>query len=122
MHIEGDATLLRIHVGEADKIGHKSLYQAIVEAARDEGLAGATVLRGVQGFGLSARMRSSRILDLSTDLPVVVEIIDKEPKVEAFLDSVTRLLEDAGSGGLVTMEKAHVIRYLHGASAKTADS
>ena len=78
MHIEGDATLLRIHVGEADKIGHKSLYQAIVEAAREQGIAGATVLRGIQGFGLSARMRSSRILDLSTDLPVVVEIIDME--------------------------------------------
>ncbi len=118
MHIEGDATLLRIHVGEADKIGHKSLYQSIVEAAREEGLAGATVLRGVQGFGLSARMRSSRILDLSTDLPVVVEIIDREERIAAFVDTVSRLLEEAGSGGLVTMEKAHVIRYLHGAASE----
>lgn len=122
MHIEGDATLLRIHVGEADKIGHKSLYQAIVETARDEGLAGATVLRGIQGFGLSARMRSSRILDLSTDLPVVVEIIDKEDKIRDFMEHVSRLMEDAESGGLVTMEKAHVIRYLHGATASTSDS
>jgi PII-like signaling protein len=117
MHIEGDATLLRIHVGEADKIGHKSLYQSIVEAAREAGLAGATVLRGIQGFGLSARMRSSRILDLSTDLPVVVEIIDKEDRISGFLEHVSRLLEEAESGGLVTMEKAHVIRYLHGSSA-----
>ena len=117
MHIKGDATLLRIHVGEADKIGHKSLYQSIVEAAREAGLAGATVLRGIQGFGLSARMRSSRILDLSTDLPVVVEIIDKEEKVGDFLEQVSSLLEDAGSGGIVTMEKAHVIRYLHGSTA-----
>ena len=59
MHIEGEAALLRIHVGEADKIGHKSLYQVIVESAREQGVAGATVLRGIQGFGLSARMRSS---------------------------------------------------------------
>jgi PII-like signaling protein len=122
MHIEGDATLLRIHVGEADKIGHKSLYQAIVEAAREQGIAGATVLRGIQGFGLSARMRSSRILDLSTDLPVVVEIIDMEEKIRAFLEHVSRLLEEAESGGVVTMEKAHVIRYLHGASAGKGDT
>jgi PII-like signaling protein len=113
MHIEGD---------EADKIGHKSLYQAIVEAAREQGIAGATVLRGIQGFGLSARMRSSRILDLSTDLPVVVEIIDKEEKIRAFLEHVSRLLEEAESGGVVTMEKAHVIRYLHGASAGKGDT
>jgi len=114
MHIEGDASLLRIFLGEADKVGHKALYEAIVEEARASGLAGATVLRGIHGFGLSARMRSSRILDLSSDLPVVVEIVDAVDKVTAFLDSVNRLLEEADSGGLVTIEKAHVIRYLHG--------
>jgi len=114
MHIEGDASLLRIFLGEADKVGHKALYEAIVEEARAAGLAGATVLRGIHGFGLSARMRSSRILDLSSDLPVVVEIVDAVDKVTAFLDNVNRLLEEADSGGLVTVEKAHVIRYLHG--------
>lgn len=118
MHIEGDATLLRVFIGEADKLGHKALFDAIVEEARAAGLAGATVLRGIQGFGLSAKMRSSRILDLSSDLPVVVEIVDEEQKVSAFIERLDRLLEEADSGGLVTMEKAHVIRYLHGSSAR----
>lgn len=114
MHIEGDASLLRIFLGEADKVGHKALYEAIVEEARSRGLAGATVLRGIHGFGLSARMRSSRILDLSSDLPVVVEIVDEATKIDEFLATVNDLLEEADSGGLVTVEKARVIRYLHG--------
>ncbi len=117
MHIEGEATLLRVFIGEADKLGHKALFDVIVEEARAAGLAGATVLRGIQGFGLSAKMRSSRILDLSSDLPVVVEIVDEESKVSRFIDKLNDLLERADSGGLVTVEKAHVIRYLHGASA-----
>ena len=115
MHIEGDAILLRVFIGEADKLGHKALFDAIVEEARAAGLAGATVLRGIQGFGLSAKMRSSRILDLSSDLPVVVEIVDEEPKVSVFIEKLNGLLEEADSGGLVTVEKTHVIRYLHGA-------
>lgn len=117
MHIEGDAILLRVFIGEADKLGHKALFDAIVEEARAAGLAGATVLRGIQGFGLSAKMRSSRILDLSSDLPVVVEIVDEEPKVSVFIEKLNGLLEEADSGGLVTVEKTHVIRYLHGAGA-----
>jgi PII-like signaling protein len=116
MHIEGDAILLRVFIGEADKLGHKALFDAIVEEARAAGLAGATVLRGIQGFGLSAKMRSSRILDLSSDLPVVVEIVDEESKVNAFIEKLNGLLEEADSGGLVTVEKTHVIRYLHGAN------
>jgi PII-like signaling protein len=121
MHIEGDATLLRVFIGEADKLGHKALFDVIVEEARAAGLAGATVLRGIQGFGLSAKMRSSRILDLSSDLPVVVEIVDEAEKVAAFTEILNDLLEKADSGGLVTVEKAHVIRYLHGASAGRTD-
>jgi PII-like signaling protein len=120
MHIEGEATLLRIFIGETDKHGHKALYDVIVEEARAAGLAGATALRGIQGFGPSARMRSSRVLDLSSDLPVLVEIVDEEAKVSAFVERVTQLLEEAESGGLVTLEKAHVIRYLHGASANNS--
>ena len=123
MHIEGEAILLRIFIGEADKLGHRALYEVLIQEARAQGLAGATALRGIQGFGPSARMRSSRILDLSSDLPVLVEIVDEDAKVRAFLDRVTELLEEAESGGLVTREKAHVIRYLHGASARpNADS
>jgi hypothetical protein len=114
MHIEGDASLLRVFIGESDKHGHKSLHDAIVEEARGQGLAGATVLRAIGGYGLSARMRSTRILDLSSDLPVVVEIIDEEAKINAFLDRLNELLEEADCGGLVTLEKAHIIRYLHG--------
>ena len=119
MHIEGEATLLRIFIGEADKHGHRALYDVLVEEARAAGLAGATALRGIQGFGPSARMHSSRVLDLSSDLPVLVEIVDEEAKVAAFVGRVTQLLEEAESGGLVTLEKAHVIRYLHGASANS---
>ena len=114
MHIEGDALLLRIFIGESDKHGHKSLHDLIVEEAREQGLAGATVLRAIGGYGLSARMRSTRILDLSSDLPVVVEIVDEEGKIKAFLSFLNTLLEEADCGGLVTLEKAHVIRYLHG--------
>jgi PII-like signaling protein len=119
MEIERDASLLRIFIGEADKVGHKSLYEAIVEEARVAGLAGATVLRGIHGFGKSARMRSSKILDLSSDLPVVVEIVDGGEKIKAFLDIANRLLEEADSGGLVTIEKAHVIRYVHGSGKRS---
>lgn len=118
MHIEGDASLLRIFIGESDKHGHKVLYEVIVQEARSLGLAGATVLRGISGFGASARVRSSRVLDLSSDLPIVVEVVDEETKIDRFLQRVNELLEESGSGGLVTVEKAHVHRYLHGGSAE----
>lgn len=114
MHIEGDASLLRVFIGESDKHGHRPLYDVIVQEARSRGLAGATVLRAIAGYGLRARMRSTRILDLSSDLPIVVEIVDQEDKIKGFLDRLDELLEETGAGGLVTLEKAHVIRYLHG--------
>jgi len=113
MNIEGDAILLRIFIGESDKHDHRALSDVIVQEARAKGLAGATVLRGVTGFGLSARIRSSRLLDLSSDLPVVVEIVDREERLTGFLDRLDELLEESGCGGLVTMEKAQVLRYLH---------
>jgi PII-like signaling protein len=112
MEISGQAVLLRIFVGESDKLGHMPLYEAIVKQARDAGLAGATVLKGVLGFGASARIRTAKILDLSSDLSMVVEIVDEEQKIEAFQDQLTALFSQAGCGALVTLENIRVIHYL----------
>jgi len=114
MELKKDAHLLRIFLGEADKVQHSSLYDVIVHEARRLGLAGATVWRGVMGFGPTSRIRTARILDLSTDLPIIVEIVDAEEKIDQFLPVLTDLFETAGCGGLVTVEKVTVIRYLHG--------
>jgi PII-like signaling protein len=105
------ATLMRIYLQEAERHGPKALYEALVEAARDAGLAGATVLRGIRGFGPSARMLSSRILDLSSDLPIVVEIIDRSDRLDSFLEQIQPLLEEADSRALVTLEEARVVHY-----------
>jgi uncharacterized protein len=114
MELKKEAQLLRIFLGEADKFQHTALYEVIVREARRLGLAGATVMRGVMGFGPTSRIRTDRILDLSTDLPLIVEIVDAEQKINEFLPVLHDLFESAGCGGLVTLEKATVIRYLHG--------
>jgi PII-like signaling protein len=101
------AVLLRVFVGERARWEHRPLYEAIVMAARDAGLAGATVLRGMMGFGHHGRIEYAKILDLSDDLPVVVEIVDAEAKIESFLPILDRMMES----GLVTLEKATVLRY-----------
>ena len=102
-----DAVLLRIFVGENDRHGHRPLYEAIVLSAREAQLAGATVLRGPMGFGHSSHLHTSKILRLSGDLPFVIEIVDSEEKVRAFLP----VLETMMGSGLVTLEKVQVIRY-----------
>jgi len=112
MEITGQAVLLRIFVGESDKLGHLPLYEAIVKQARDKGLAGATVLKGVLGYGATARIRTTKILDLSSDLSLVIEIVDEEAKVEAFKHTLSELFEKANCGGLVTLENIRVIHYL----------
>jgi PII-like signaling protein len=114
MEISERAVLLRVFIGESDKLGHQPLYEAIVKQARDADLAGATVLKGVLGFGATARIRTHKILDLSSDLPLVIEIVDEEHKIAAFKDSLSELFEQAGCGGLVTLEKAQVIHYKPG--------
>lgn len=114
MELTGEAKLLRIFVGEADKVGHAPLYEAIVREAKAAGLAGATAWRGLTGFGSGSRIRTAKILDLSADLPVVVEITDREERINAFLPVLDRLFESADSGGLVTIEKVQIIKYLHG--------
>src|SRR5881227_4298403 len=102
MQIPEDAMLLRIFIGESDKWQRKPLYEAIVMKAREQHLAGATVLRGPMGFGATSRIHTAKILRLSADLPMVIEIIDTEEKVNTFLPALDQMMD----GGLVTIEKA----------------
>ena len=110
MQIPHEAVLLRIFIGESDRWEHKPLYEAIVLKARELHLAGATVLRGPMGFGKSSRLHTAKILRLSMDLPLVIEIVDSEEKVQAFLP----LLDKMMGGGLLTLEKVRVIEYRAG--------
>jgi len=107
MTIARDAVLLRIFIGEDDKVGHQPLYEAIVLKAREMHLAGATVLRGPMGFGHSSVLHTTKILRLSQDLPLVIEIVDNEDKVNEFVAAIEPMMGSA----LVTTEKVKVIRY-----------
>jgi PII-like signaling protein len=107
MKIEGEGKLLRIFIGESDRWHGKPLYQAIVERVREEGLAGATVLRGIEGFGADSRLHTARILRLSEDLPVVVEIVDSAEQIERILP----VLDEMVGEGMVTLERVKVIAY-----------
>jgi uncharacterized protein len=107
MKIEGEGKLLRIFVGESDRWHGKPLYQAIVERVREEGLAGATVLRGIEGFGADSRLHTARILRLSEDLPVVIEIVDSAEQI----DRVLPVLDEMVGEGMVTLERVEVIAY-----------
>ena len=110
MQIPHEAVLLRIFIGESDRYEHKPLYEAIVLKARELHLAGATVLRGPMGFGKSSRLHTAKILRLSMDLPLVIEIVDSEEKINAFLPVLDTMI----GGGLVTLEKVKVIEYRAG--------
>jgi PII-like signaling protein len=114
MKLEGEGKLLRIFIGEIDRLGHKSLYEALVLKARELGLAGATVLRGVESYGAGSRIHTAKILRLSEDLPIVVEIVDTEEKIDDFVRVAGEMLETAACGGLITEERAHVIHYTSG--------
>lgn len=107
MQIPHDAVLLRIFIGESDRWEHRPLYEAIVLKARELHLAGATVLRGPMGFGKSSRLHTAKILRLSMDLPLVIEIVDSDEKVRAFLPVLDGMLR----GSLVTLERVQVIEY-----------
>lgn len=107
MRLEGEGQLVRIFIGDSDSWHGQPLYEAIVKRARDEGLAGATVLRGVEGFGASSHLHTARILRLSEDLPLVIEIVDTEEHIERVLPILDEMIED----GLVTLERVHVITY-----------
>src|SRR5437588_4122124 len=107
MQIPHEAVLLRIFIGESDRHEHRPLYEAIVLKARELHLAGATVLRGPMGFGKSSRLHTAKILRLSMDLPLVIEIVDSEEKIRAFLPVLEKMMK----GGLLTLEKVNVIDY-----------
>jgi PII-like signaling protein len=108
MHgLKGERTLMRIHVGERDRYHGKALYQAIIEMLRERHYAGATVFRGLAGFGASARIRTDRVEVLSLDLPIVIECVETEENIEAVLP----LLDEMIGGGLITLERAKVIMY-----------
>ena len=107
MNIPEEGYLLRVFIGESDKSGHRPLYEEIVLKAREAGLAGATVLRGVMGFGKNSILHTAKILRLSEDLPMIVEIVDSLEKVEAFVPTLDEMIKD----GLVTIEKIRVIHY-----------
>ncbi len=107
MQVPKQAVLLRIFLGEDDRVGRRPLYEAIVTKAREMHLAGATVLRGPMGFGKASRLRTAKILRLSEDLPIVVEIVDAEERINAFLEAIEPMM----TGGLVTLEKVQVLRY-----------
>jgi PII-like signaling protein len=107
MQIPRQAVLLRIFIGENDRSGRSPLHEAIVLKAREQHLAGATVLRGPMGFGASSRLHTAKILRLSEDLPIVIEIVDSEEKINAFLP----MLDGMMTSGLITLEKVQVLQY-----------
>jgi PII-like signaling protein len=111
MEITGRAVRMRIYLGESDHLGHLPLYEAIVKRARSEGLAGATVLKGVLGYGASDHIRTSKLLDLSGNMPLVVEIVDTAARIDAFRPILTELMEECGKGGMVTLGDVEVIHY-----------
>lgn len=110
MKLPSEALLLRVFIGESDKRGGRPLYEIIVEEARKRGMAGATVVRGFLGFGAHSRIHTSKVLRLSEDLPVVIEIVDREDRIEAFLPELDAMVDE----GLVTLEKVRVLVYRHG--------
>jgi PII-like signaling protein len=107
--LTGEKVLMRIFTGEQKRYGHKPLYEALVELFRKEGLAGATVLRGVSGFGAHRIYHTQKLLELSVDLPIVIEVVETQEKIDAIMPKVDEMIES----GLVTLEKVTVIRYTH---------
>ncbi|MCP4360132.1 MAG: DUF190 domain-containing protein [Chloroflexi bacterium] len=109
MELSGAGLLVRIFIGEMDKCEGKPLYKQIVNEARQAGIAGATVLRGIMGYGANSKVKTTSILRLSEDLPLVVEIVDTEEKINDFLPTLDRLMD----GGLITLEKVRILKYSH---------
>ena len=107
MKIEGQGLLARIYIGESDTWHGRPLYEAIVHLLRDRGLAGATVIRGIEGFGARHHLHTTRILSLSTDLPILIEVVDQEDRIRAVLPEIDGMVGD----GLITLEKVEVLAY-----------
>lgn len=106
----GEKVLMRIFIGESDRSGHRPLYEVLVEFMRKEGFAGATVIRGIAGFGAHSVYHTDKILRLSTDLPIIIEVVESQEKLDAIMPKIDEMM----SGGMITLEKATVIRYTHG--------
>jgi len=111
MELNGQSKLLRIFLGEDDRIGHQLLYEVILTKAKENGLAGGTVLKGIMSFGASSRLHRARLIELSEDLPIVIEIVDTAEKIDSFLPEVNSFFEQCGKGGLITLEKVDVLFY-----------
>jgi len=109
MELSGEGLMVRIFIGEHDKCAGKPLYKQIVNEARKAGIAGATVLRGIMGYGANSKVKTTSILRLSEDLPLVVEIVDSEEKINNFLPTLNMLMD----GGLITLEKVRILKYSH---------
>lgn len=109
MKIEGEGQLLRIFIGEKDRWHGKPLYEAITLKARDAGMAGVTVFRGMMGFGADSRMHTAKVLRLSEDLPIVVEIADKEDRIQTFIPVLDEMVKE----GMITVEPVHILAYRH---------
>lgn len=109
MKIEGEGQLLRIFIGESDRWEGKPLYEAVVLKAREAGLAGATVLRGLEGYGANSRIHTAKIMRLSEDLPIVIEIVDKAERIQAVLPALDKMVAE----GMITLETVHIIAYRH---------
>lgn len=107
MRLQGEGKLLRIFIGESDTWQGKPLYQAIVQRLREEGLAGATVIRGIEGFGAKSHLHTSRLLRLSEDLPLLIEVVDEATRIDAVLPMLDEMIED----GLLTLERVEVVSY-----------
>lgn len=114
MELKDKAKMLRIFSGDSDKVHGKCLYESIVEEARKKGLAGATVYRGIMSFGASHSIHTMKIFALSGDLPIIIDIIDEEEKINNFIPVVNELLDNSGKGGLIIVEDVNVVRYSRG--------
>jgi len=115
MRLEGEQKLLRIFVGEQDKWEGRPLHEAVVDEARSLGMAGATVLKGFLGFGCKSHIHTSKLLELSEDLPIIIEIVDKEERIQKILPKLDEMVQE----GLVTLEKVHVVMYRSGAGKRS---
>jgi uncharacterized protein len=113
MELNADSKLLRIFIGEIDKLGHQPLYEAILFAAKKQGLAGCTVYRGIMSYGASTIIHTAKFIEISQDLPIIIEIVDLEEKINAFVNTVDDMIQKAACGGLITIEKANVLYYKH---------
>jgi len=112
MQIKGTGKLLRVYIGENDRYKGKPLFEAIVEKLREQDVAGATVIRGIEGFGAGSRViHTTRLLRLSEDLPVLIEVVDTEERIQTAIGIIEELVNEAGCGSLMTLEKVEIIRY-----------